>query len=244
MILPMKINIRDAKELDLLLESLAFEIIQARILYRMYCGLIDDMQEYEDDMNHSPGFWHYTLTSLRETSFLGLCRIYDQHAEGLNLHNLLETIRDNPQMFATDEFKKRLKDNKFVESLAAESRTPQSKNIAEHLRYASEENPIVKKLIVWRNNIVAHRGAKLSLGRKDILNERQIPEEEINELLDQALKIFNHYSYLFKASTWSSKAIGEDDYKNCLQLLRAGILQKKQTFLEAARANQKTCADD
>jgi hypothetical protein len=38
----------------------------------------------------------------------------------------------------------------------------------EDIAYASYANPLVKKLMIWRNNIVAHHGVKTSLGKKQV----------------------------------------------------------------------------
>jgi hypothetical protein len=218
----MKIEIKDSDDLNRLLDALADEIVNAHTCHRLYCNLVDAIPQFQDDMNQSPVFWHYTLSSLRDTRFLRLCRIYEQHSESLNLHNLLETIQENLHLFDTDEFKKRLKDNAFVESLASHPRRPDPNDLARDLAYVSEANPIVKKLIVWRNNIVAHRGAKLSLGRRDILDKHPISKSELEKLLDRSLKMFNYYSSLFRASTWS-RLIGEEDYMRCLKMIRKGI---------------------
>jgi len=126
-------------------------------------------------------------------------------------------------LFDTANFRERLKDNSFVDSLSEHPRRPDEKALEEHIAYCSCSNPLVRKLMIWRNNIIAHRGVGLSLGKKEILESNPIPQEEIESLLDQALEIFNHYSYLFRASIWMSDMTGQDDYKSCLKLLHLGV---------------------
>ncbi len=174
-------------------------------------------------MNQAPAFWGFTLRALREARILCLCRIYDQHTSSLNLTNLLGTIRDNRHLFETDAFKDRLQDNPHVDGLASHSRLPDLAQLEKDTAYARPHNPVIKKLVIWRNNFVAHRSAKLSLGRNTILKENAISKEEFDELTKTALNIHNRYSSLFKASTWSQQLIGQDDYKSCLALIRLGL---------------------
>jgi len=219
----MKIPITDSDGMNRLLDALADEIVNAHICHRLFCNLVSAIPKYEKDIDRSPVFWNYTLSSLRDTRLLRLCRIYDQHSQSLNLFNLLQTIKANPHLFSEAEFRERRPDSPHVDSLAAYPRQPDEKQLHADLEYASAGNALVRKLMVWRNNIVAHRGAKVTLGRKDILDSNPINKAELEELLNRALKIFNHYSHLFRASTWSVQMIGEEDYQYCLEMLHKGI---------------------
>ena len=224
----MEIKVKSSDDLSALLDALADEIITAHVTHRLYCDLVDAIPEYHDEMNKSPAFWRLTLDSLRDARILRLCRIFDQEASSLNLGNLLETIRANTHLFGAEEFKKRLKDNPHVESLAEHPRSPDMTELEANLVFARPGNAVVKKLLLWRNNIVAHRGAKFSLGKKEILEDNPLSKEEMDDLLDKALRIFNKYSSLFRASTWSRDMIGQDDYKGCLSLIRDGVIKYKQ----------------
>jgi hypothetical protein len=219
----MKIPITDSDGMNRLLDTLADEIVNAHVYHRLFRNLVDSIPQYEDDLNQSPVFWNYTLSSLRDSRLVRVCRIYDQQSNSLNLFNLLQTIEANLHLFSEAEFRKRRSDSPHVDSLAAYPRQPDEKELKADLDYSSDRNPVVKKLLVWRNNIVAHRGAKVSLGRKDILDNNPISKAELEDLLDRALKIFNHYSHLFRASTWSVQIIGEADYQHCLKMLHKGI---------------------
>lgn len=231
----MKLPITDSEGMNRLLDALADEIVNAHVCHRLFCNLVGSIPKYEKDIDHSPVFWNYTLSSLRDTRLLRLCRIYDQHSKSLNLFNLLQTIEANPHLFSETEFRKRRSDSPHVDYLAACPRQPDEKQLHADLTYASNDNSLVRKLMVWRNNIVAHRGTKLTLGRKDILDSNPISKTELEELLNRALKIFNHYSHLFRASTWSVQMIGEEDYQYCLEMLHKGI--------ETAKAERKTEID-
>jgi hypothetical protein len=59
--------------------------------------------------------------------------------------------------------------------------------------------------------------------------------EEFEALLGHALRIFNKYSSLYRASTHSSNLIGRDDYKNLLKFAELG-LQKWDEDIEKQMA--------
>ena len=227
-------KIQTSDELNQSLDALAQEIVDAQIYHRLFCDLIDAIPDYERVFQQSNTFWRLTLDSLKEARLTRLCRVFDQHSSSLNLVNLLEAIEENRHLFEEDHFRQRLKDNAFVDSLAQSHHVPEKNQLKTDIEYASCRNPLVKKLMIWRNNIVAHRGAKVSLGKKQVLEDNPLSQEEIEELLDQSLKILNRYSRLYRASTWSQLAIGHDDYKLILNLIQRG-LQKRDEDLEKER---------
>jgi len=149
--------------------------------------------------------------------------MYDQESSSLNLVNLLDTIKANLHFFSEPHFRQRMAGNAFVDSLAQYNRVPELDQLESDSKSVSCENPLVKKLMIWRGNLVAHRGAKVALGKKKILTDNPLTHREVDQLLDHALDTFNKYSGLYRASTWSVKAIGEDDYKHLLEFLRLGL---------------------
>ena len=240
----MKIKIQNGDELSRLLDALAREIVDAHVYHRLFCDLVDTIPEHEREFRQSNTFWSLTLDSLKEARLTRLCRVFDQESSSLNLVNLLETIQANLNLFEEEHFRSRLQNNAFVDSLAKSHRVPQEDQLAADIEYASCRTPVVKKLMVWRNNIVAHRGAKLSLGRKQVLEQNALSQQDIEDLLSQSLSIFNRYSSLYRASTWSRQVIGHDDYKSVLSFIRLGLqkwdedLDKERTERRQRRAEQ------
>ncbi|MEM7792620.1 MAG: hypothetical protein AAF546_14540 [Verrucomicrobiota bacterium] len=240
----MKIKIQTSEELDQLLDALAREIVDAKVYHQLFSNLVDAIPDYEREFRESNTFWSLTLDSLKEARLTRLCRVFDQESSSLNLVNLLETIKGNLHLFEEEHFRRRLKDNAFVESLAETHRVPEAGQIDDDIEYSSCRNPLVKKLMIWRNNIVAHRGAKVSLGKKQVLEDNPLSYDEIKELLDQSFNIFNRYSSLYRASTWSSQVIGHDDYKSTLSFIRRGLqkwdedIEKERDEIKKRRAEQ------
>lgn len=219
----MEIKIKSADELKKLIDPLALEIIDANIYYRLYSDLNDSIEDNGREFRQSNTFWSLTFNSLQDAMMSRLCRVFDQQSNSLNLFNLLETIKTNVPFFKENHFRERLKDNAFVESLAEVDRIPIESQLDKDIWFASNQNPLVKKLMIWRNNIVAHKGAKVSLGQDKILADNPLSEQELKTLLDESFIIVNRYSSLYQASTWSRKIVGQDDYKSLLKFIKLGL---------------------
>jgi hypothetical protein len=221
--LEMEIKIKTSEELNKLLDALAKEIVFAHIYYCLLCDLSKARTTHEREFSNFNTFWTLTLGALRTAYQTHLCRVYDQESASLNLVNLLHTIQSNLHLFSESYFRERLSGNAFVDSLAKTKRMPEKDELESDMELVTCENPIVKKLIVWRNNIVAHRGAKVALGKDQVLSDNPISDVEIKELLEQSLSIFNKYSSFYNASTQSSGIIGHDDYKHLLKFIGLGL---------------------
>ena len=96
----------------------------------------------------------------------------------------------------------------------------------------AEVNPTVKKLMKWRNNLSAHRGAQFSMGKTDVLDKDPLKVSEVEQLLADSLRIFNQYSSLYRASSWSKKIIGYDDYQSLLKFIRLGLQKWDEDLAE------------
>lgn len=219
----MEIKIKSAHELDKFLNALEFEIVDANIYHRLYSDLVNSRKDYAREFSQSNTFWSFTFEALHDARMIRLCRVFDQGSKSLNLFNLLETIKANTHFFDKEHFQQRLKDNAFVDSLAEVDRIPNETRFDNDIRFASDQNPLVKKLMIWRNNIIAHRGAKVSLGKDEVLADNPLSQQEIETLLDECFTIFNRYSSLYRASTWSRKVVGHDDYQSLLETIKLGL---------------------
>jgi AbiU2 len=220
----MNITIKSGDELSKLLDALAKDIVDANIYYKLFIGLINLIPDYSDEANLSNTFWSLTLEAIKEAYMLRLCRIYEQYNNtNLNLVNLLDTIKSNLHFFQEPHFRERLKNNPFVESLAKEVTIPSMEELQVDIEFASDENPIVHKLMLWRHTFYAHTGAKIALGKSGTLKENSISEEDIEQLIDKCFSISNKYMSMYKAASWSRQALGHDDYLSLFKFLRFGL---------------------
>jgi hypothetical protein len=217
----MKIRIKSGEELEKLLDALSKDIVDANIYYQLFTGLQSVIPIYSKEINQSNTFWWSAISAIKEAYLFRLCRIYDQYSTSLNLVNLLDTIKSNIPFFHETNFRERLKDNAFVDSLSEGVRIPSIQDLEEDIEFASLNNTIVKKLMLWRNNYYSHTSVKVSLGKIDVLEE--ISKEEIELLLDKCFSKLNNYLSLYKATTWSRQVIGHDDYMSLFKFMRIGL---------------------
>jgi hypothetical protein len=146
--------------------------------------------------------------------------------------------------FDEPNFRQRLKDNPFVASLAAEPRKPDMAQLHTDLKSVSTADPLVKKLTIWRNNYIAHRSRSSALDPKGFTKQNLILFSEIEALIDNGLRIVNHYSSLFSAAVHTSLPI--KDYKYLLNAVRRDLkarerrIQDESTAANAVTAKRAT----
>lgn len=228
----MEIKIGDSDEFQNLLDALASELVDANIHFKLYADLTGAISEYQEEYNQSTAFWSLTFQSHLDAAVFRLCKIYDQHTKTLNLKNLLDTIKANISAFDTSDFRERLKDNPFVGSLSADSRKPDEKQLATDLVSVSEENPLVKNLIIWRNNFFAHRSAKNAITKRNLVEDYPLTIKNVEELLVEGMRLINRYSNLFRASTYSTNMIGRDDFQFVLKSIRENLAMDERRIEE------------
>jgi hypothetical protein len=226
----MKIDVTDSAQFKRLLEALVDELIDARDHFRLHQDLDAAIQDYQAEFNQSPAFWGFTLNAHMDATLLRLCRAYDlyQGKPNLNLRNFLDTIRANLHFFEEPNFRERLKDNPFVDSLAADPRKPDPVQLQQDLESVSKANPLVKKLMIWRNEHFAHRSRSNALDPGGFTEQNPILFSEIKALIDNGLCIVNLYSSLFGATVHTSLPI--KDYKHLLDAVRRDLKARNAEF--------------
>lgn len=224
----MKIEITSSEQFDTLLNALSKEIIDAEVYFNLCENLLAAIPEYKEVYNESNTFWSFTVQALMNATLSCLCRVYDQHQKSLSLINLLDTIKARMDIFDIENFKQRLRDNPFVESLAEEPRKPDIKTLNSDRELVDPSNPLVKKLVIWRHNIIAHKTALNIVNEQDITKDYPISRNEISILVHQSTEILNRYSGLFRASTYSPRVLGHDDYLYVLKATQEKLDRFKQ----------------
>lgn len=228
----MNLKIKDAAEFKSLLHALASELVDGRIHFRLYSDLKASVQKYHTEFNQSGTFWSLTCQAHLDASIFRLCKIYDKHSKTLNLQNFLDTIENNISIFDEENFRERLKGNSFVDSLAKDSRKPDTTQLVADRNYVSDKNPLVKNLTEWRNNFFAHRSARHVMTKRDLSQECPLTVEIVDELLAEGMTILNRYSSLFEASTYSTQIVGHDDFLYVLESIRQRLAQHEKQFQE------------
>jgi hypothetical protein len=195
-----------------MLRALSSDIVDAHIHWRLANDIGGALRDHPLVAAQSNTFWSLTHTAHVATALQCLARAYDQEDSSLHLPALLEAIRDNSSVFAVSEFRERLKDNPFVESLAEGATPPDPAILAVDIALCSATDPDVNLLVQYRNTRSAHRSRKLSI-RAAKRQHTVLSDQVVQVLLDRAKLIFNRYVYLFSAEVYSTMIIGRDDYK-------------------------------
>ena len=99
----------------------------------------------------------------------------------------------------------------------------------------SNLSPLVKKLTVWRNNYVAHRGRYHALDRDGFGKKHPLLITEIGELLANGVAIVNRYSDLFVAAHHASGIAGQDDYLDVLEAVRESLKAREIRIQEQTK---------
>ncbi len=216
------IAVRDSTEFQRLLHTLALELVDANISFRMHTSLIAAYQsESGEVMREAWTFWSLTIQAHLDSAVFRLCRIYDQKRTNLGLRGFMHTIQSNPDLFSREQFAARMKDREHAESLIAAFEPLDPKQIEVDMGYVTRtSNLTVDRLITIRHNYYSHRNAKDVVAEHAVSERYPHQRDEVGELLKVGLAIVNLYSNLFDLNTWSSGIIGQDDYNYVLRAAR------------------------
>ena len=195
-----------------LLEALSTDIVDAHIHWRLASDLAKALKDYPLVCAQSNTFWYLTRKSHLGTALQCLARAFDQEQSSLHLPSWLEIIRDNQSIFDVTEFKLRLRENQFVESLAESAQRPNIAVLEQDIVLCKATNPEVKQLVRYRSTRAAHRSKTLAL-KAQRPSPSDLTDSVVEVLLNRAMEVFNRYSYMFSATTYSTSIIGKDDYK-------------------------------
>jgi hypothetical protein len=232
----MKIFLSDTAEFKPLLEALVDELMEAREHFHLHQQLTAAIADNSDAFNFSVSFWHLTFRAHIDAALMRLCKAYDLYESNtLNLRNFLETVQAYPGIFDEPNFRERLKDNPYVDSLARDLEEPTGR-LQEDLDFVTR-GQTVKKLTIWRNNYIAHKNRNAAVALANFSVQHPLTFAEIDNLIDKGLEIVNHYSRLYQASHYIASQ--SDDYQYVLKAIRGDLERREadiQNQIEAIRA--------
>jgi hypothetical protein len=231
------IDIVNSGQFRRLIEAMSRDIVDAQIHYKLYRDLHAALGKHMVVEAQSRTFWSLTLQAHLNACLHLLCRMYDQNLKALHLRSWLLTIRENLNLFDEKEFRERLKDNPYVESLARHPRKPDATILDKDLRSCSTKDPIVKTLQIHRGSQFVHKSAKNVVAERDIGDDHPLTYGDVEALLKRATEILNRYSNLFAANTYSTQIIGHDDFKFIIQCVEEKVEANRA---ERRRLSRKT----
>lgn len=212
-------KVSDDVEMKRLVDGLAHDIIDAHIHYKMHNDLIEALKASPVALRESNTFWNLTISAHIRLSQTALTRAYDQEHQALHLRSWLTLIGDNLEMFSEENFRKRMKDNPYVESLAATYRVPDPVQLAADIALCSSNDPLVNILVRHRSAEGAHRSGKLTAKGERISYSCPLTYDDFETLLNRALEILHRYTVLFLEASYSTNVIGRHDYKAIIQAM-------------------------
>lgn len=217
----MRLKFKTAEEFRRLLTALLDDLVDASFHFTLHQNLAKACEEYATELAQSPTFWGLTLSAHMDAVLLRLCRAYDTYeSTALSLRNLLDTIRAHLSIFDEANFRRRLKGNPFVDSLAVKLKPPDQIQLEKDIEVVSNSDPLVHKLVTWRHHYVAHRNSHFTLNPQKFDAQYPLLFAEIGALITRALEVGNRYSLLFDATSHATLMVGRDDYLNVLKAVR------------------------
>ncbi|MEF8746712.1 MAG: hypothetical protein V5B31_02385 [Candidatus Accumulibacter propinquus] len=214
-----------------LLQALSNDIVDAHIHWRMASDIAKALCDHPLVAAQSNTFWYLTHKAHVAAALQCLARAYDQEQSSLHLLSWLQIIRDNQPIFDVAEFRVRLQDNPFVESLAKSAERPDARTLEEDIARCHSTDPAVNLLVRYRGSRAAHRSKRLAL-KPQTASTNDLADPDVEVLLDRAKTVFNRYSYMFSAATYSTSVVGRDDYKYIFSAVEAAV-QRGRSLGEA-----------
>ncbi len=224
------IRLRSEADFRVLLVSVISDAQEASFHWRLHRLLRASIRRYVRELNEANAFWSLTINAHRDAALFRVARLYDPYG-GLGLPVLLDTIAHNLSMFDERSFRARLKDNPFVNSLAAGVRPPAPSQLRKDAVSVSSRDRLVLKLLDLRNQELAHRDPRVVVGR--IASPRlALSDRQLGTLIGRAGRIVNKYSILFVAGSHLMRLMGDDDYLKVLEAMRERTIAWTRRFRE------------
>jgi hypothetical protein len=201
------IRIKSRSEFDWLIEHMTHEAYRARDNWDFWGAMERAFDEYSIELNQTPAFWELTRRAHQDAVALRLGRLYDPHATATSLGNLLQTIKENaPRASAA-----------FPAAIANVDVTRLDADISD----VSDQDPAVAKLLLLRNEYLAHRGTR-HVTKGTFASLPTLDKDEISGLITRAIDLLRKYRERlgYPALAWGHQEV--EEFQRLLLLLRAG----------------------
>jgi hypothetical protein len=229
------VRVASEEAFETLLNRIDKEANRAADHWLLFKGLEASIKDYAAELNESPTFWTLTLNAHYDVVVFRLARIYDQDDSSFGLRRFLLTVKDQPDFFATDAFRKRLQHlhggSHYLETQTTDARKLDPGALEEDiLSVSAEHDPLVARLHKVRNAQISHLDPRFVA-----VSRLQLDRHEIEPLLKRARNLVDKYHLAYRAC-FSGKAVGSDDYKHLLDLVRKA---RKATVAKQTREIRK-----
>ena len=168
-----------------------------------------------------------------------LSRIIRKQEQALTIWKFLDFVESNLEIFSYEAFVQRMKQKPDYEEYGeyrVKSHTLiTQKEIEEDKQKLLSLEQTIKKLITWRDKVIAHIDEEFLLTGKIISEEYPLQRQQLQEVIDTLFKILNRYSYAYDSSTWVEKFVGEDDVQYVMDSIRFKKEERKKQIEELRR---------
>ena len=226
----------NSDELGSLIQSVADNLIDAGIHYRLFRDLVEAVPDHSVVLNDARAFWTLTFVGHRDAALFRICRVYDQERRAIGFRTLLGAIQENTELFDEGHFRARLKGNLYVDDLARVDRIPPPQQLLDDIAATSDQNDLVKRLVILRNNIFAHTSREYVLRPDRFKAELGLEADDVWALIDRGLGIVNRYADMFHAHTYAKEIVGRDDYNSVLNSLKRDNSARQERIYEEMKA--------
>jgi hypothetical protein len=201
------VRIRSRDEFDWLIEHMTHEAYRVRDNWDFWGAMEKAFDEYSIELNQTPAFWEFTRRAHQDAVALRLGRLYDPHATATSLGNLLQTMKENAARAGT----------LFPGPVADLDSTELDSEIAG----VSDEDPIVAKLLLIRNEYLAHRGTR-HVTKGTFASLPTLERDEISTLITRAIDLLRKYRERlgYRLLSWGDHEV--EEFQRLLALVRAG----------------------
>lgn len=227
------IKLRDHSDFAALVTALANDVVDAHIHFKLHEAVANALDAKPDVAIQSRNFWNLTLQAHLTTAINALARAYDQQRSSLHLRSWLLTIQDNMELFTNASFRHRLRGNPFVESLAVDIASPDPVRLQNDIDQCTATDPVVQRLVIFRNNYSAHRPTAPLL-RRPPGDENALTYDDVRMLLTRSHGILNTYSLLFSATAYSINLVGGTDFQYIIDCVDRAVQASKSEWAAPA----------
>src|SRR6266550_2380130 len=197
-------EIQTADQFKTLLNTICQDLGRTLDPWRLFNKLNEARRgQFTKALSQSQSFWSVVESSLLSSVVFGLCRAYDDHLEALTLRTVIRTLQGKPAFLTGLPV---ITDQRLQADLETVDR---------------RQSQTVKHLLIWRDNLYAHRNAQKIIDGTVFGDKFSITYDDVGALIDNGFRIVNGYSADIFGVSNRREMIGADDYLAVLRTLQA-----------------------
>ena len=200
-------------------EHLQREVGRFRDAASVYRQINERTQDYLDELNLAPAFFHTVEDSLFTTIILWADKLFDDRGER-GLFNFLSVMEYNRNWMSVQELQRRKSYPNGHWML--QGRVPITFESIEEDREKIRRLAALKSIQLRRDKFHSHFDKEYFFDRQKLQREAPITWENLKEAGDVMMSVLNDYSVDFDGQRFASETMGIDDLTRLLHAARKG----------------------